>query len=74
MKNKQVSRCAGGTDGVGAAVIFKNLLRRVSLMCGLSFGNININIIWVIILLIIIFGNKDLGLGCGACSDTCSVC
>jgi hypothetical protein len=70
MKSKQVSRCAGGTDGVGAAVIFKNILRRVSLMCGLSFGNININIIWVIILLIIIF-NKDLGIGCG---ESCSVC
>jgi hypothetical protein len=39
-------------------------------MCGLSFGNININIIWVIILLIILFGNKEGGI----CGESCSVC
>jgi hypothetical protein len=40
-------------------------------MCGLSLGNINITIIWVIILLILVFGNGGIGNTCG---ETCSVC
>jgi hypothetical protein len=54
-----------------ARCLFKNFIRRVSLMCGLNLGSININIIWVIILLILVFGNGGLG---GSCSESCSVC
>jgi hypothetical protein len=40
-------------------------------MCGISLGNININIIWVIIILILLFNKGIFSEGCG---DTCSVC
>jgi hypothetical protein len=40
-------------------------------MCGLNLGSININIIWVIILLIIVFGNGGISFGS---NDSCSVC
>jgi hypothetical protein len=41
-------------------------------MCGLNFGSINIPVIWIIIILIVVFGN---GLGLGTCGEsTCSVC
>jgi fluoride ion exporter CrcB/FEX len=64
-------RMSGGTDG-GVLRFFKNTVRRLTFMGEISIGNFNINIIWVIVLLIIlytIFTNKDSG-----CTDTCSVC